>query len=65
MFNPSKTLVVNCYSGADFAGLWGHEFPQDPIFDRIRTVFMINLDNCPLLWVPKLQTYIAIYTIYY
>ena len=24
VFNPSKTLVVDFYADADFAGLWGH-----------------------------------------
>ena len=33
LFNPSKKLVVDCYSDAYFAGLWGHEDPQDPICD--------------------------------
>ena len=37
VFNPSKKLVVDCYADADFAGLWGHENPQDPIFARSRT----------------------------
>ena len=37
VFNPSKKLVVDCYSDADFAGLWGNENHQDPICDRSRT----------------------------
>ena len=32
VFNPSKKLMVDCYADADFAGLWVHENPQDPIF---------------------------------
>ena len=24
VFNPCKTLVVDCYADADFAGLWVH-----------------------------------------
>ena len=31
VFNPYKRLVMDCYSGVDFAGLWGYENPQDPI----------------------------------
>ena len=31
VFNPSNKMVVNCYADADFAGLWLHENPQDPI----------------------------------
>ena len=54
LFNPSKKLMVDCYDDADFAGLWGHEYPQDPIYARSRTLFVVNFANCPLLWVSKL-----------
>ena len=60
VFNSSKKMVVDCYSDADFAGLWGYEYPQDSIFTRSRTVFVVTFANCPLLWVSKLQTYIAL-----
>ena len=65
VFNPSKKLVVDCYADADFAGLWGHEYPQGPICARIRTGFGVNFANCPLLWVSKLQTEIDISTLHY
>ena len=42
VFNPSKKLVVDCYTDADFAGLWGHENPQDPICSRSRTRFVVT-----------------------
>ena len=45
MFNPSKKLVVDCYADADFVGLWGHEYPQDPICDRSRTRFVVTFSN--------------------
>ena len=51
---------MNCYAGADFAGLWGHEDPQDPICARSITGFVVTISNCPLLWVSKLQTWIAL-----
>ena len=54
VFNPSKKLVMVFYSGADFAGLWGHENPQGPICDRSRTGFVVTFSNCPLFWVSKL-----------
>ena len=54
-------MVVGFYADADFAGLWGHEDPQDPICARIITGFMVTFENCPLLWVSKLQTDTAIY----
>ena len=64
MFNPSNKLVVDCYADANFGGLWGHENPQDPICDGSRTGFVVFSDNCPLLWVSKLQTYISLSTIH-
>ena len=65
VFNLSKKLVVDCYADADFAGLWGHENPQDPIYGRSRTGFVVNVSNFFLLLVSKLQTYIAISILYY
>ena len=65
VFNPSKKLVVDCYADTNFAGLWGHEDPQDPICARIRTGFVATFANCPLLWVSKLQKDIALSTIHY
>ena len=65
VFNPSKKMVVDCYADADFSGLWGHEYPQDPICARSRTVFVVTFANCPLLWVSKLLTDIALSTLYY
>ena len=51
---------MDCYADEDFAGLWGHENPQDPICARSRTGFVVNFANCHLLWVSELQTEIAI-----
>ena len=53
VFNTPKKMVVDCYAGAYFARLWGHENLQDPICYRIRTTFVINVSNCPLLWMSK------------
>ena len=64
VFNSSKKLVVDFYADADFAGLWGHEDPQDLICARSRTGFVVNFANCPLLWVSKLQTEIALSTLH-
>ena len=64
VFIPSKKLVVNCYTDADFAGLWVYEDPQDPICARSRTGFVVTFGNFPLLRVSKLQTDIALSTIH-
>ena len=49
VFNPPKKLMVDCYADEYFAGLWGHENTQDPIFYRSRTVFVVTFSNYPLL----------------
>ena len=46
LYNLSRKMVVDFYADADFAGLWGHENPKDPICNRSRTVFVVN---CSLL----------------
>ena len=48
VLNTSKKLVVDCYADADFAGLWVHEDPQDTIYARSRTVFVVTFANYPL-----------------
>ena len=64
VFIPYKKLAVDCNSDAYFLGLRGHENLQYPICARIRTVFVVNFANCPLLWVSKLQTDIALSTLH-
>ena len=60
VFNPYKKLVVDCYADADFAGLWVHEDPKDPISARSRTLFVVTFANSPLFLVSKLQTEITL-----
>ncbi|KAL7537717.1 hypothetical protein ACHAWF_005882 [Thalassiosira exigua] len=62
VLDPSDDLTINCYPDADFAGLWGHEHPQDPHCVFGRTGYVITLAGCPVLWVSKFQTEIAIST---
>ena len=64
VFNPYKKMVVDCYANADFAGLWGHENPQETICARSRTGFVVTFANFHLLWVSKLQTEIALSTLH-
>ena len=63
VFNTSKKLVVDCYADAHFAGLWEHTNPQQSICARSRTGYVVNFANCSLLWVSKLQTWIAFSTL--
>jgi Reverse transcriptase (RNA-dependent DNA polymerase) len=63
IFKPTfDNISVDCYVDADFLGLFGTEDSQDPISAKSRTGYVITLANCPLLWVSKLQTEIALST---
>lgn len=62
LFCPTNELRVDCYVDADFAGLWGVEPDQDPVSVKSRTGYLIKFMGCPLLWVSKLQTQIALST---
>ena len=61
-FCPNNDYQVDCYVDADFAGLYGSEHDQDPICVKSRTGYLITFMGCPLLWVSKLQTQIALST---
>ncbi len=60
--NQCKTLRVDFFPDANFAGLYGHEKASAPVCTKIRTGFGINVANCPVLWVSKLQTETALST---
>jgi hypothetical protein len=61
-FKPDTQMQLNCYVDADFAGLWNVEDDQDPVCVKSRTGYVLTLGNCPLLWVSKLQSEIALST---
>jgi Reverse transcriptase (RNA-dependent DNA polymerase) len=63
IFQPTKTMTLDCYSDADFAGLWNYEDDQDPVCVKSRTGYVLTLAGCPLTWVSKLQTEIALSTL--
>ena len=63
VFNRSKELKLDCYAGADFAGLWSHESDQDPVCVKSRTGYVMTLGGCPLVWASKLQTEISLSTL--
>ena len=41
-----KTLTLDCYVDADFAGLYGVEDDQDPVCVKLRTGYCLTLDGC-------------------
>jgi hypothetical protein len=63
-FKPTEMLKkTDWYCDADFAGLYNVENQHhDPVCVKSRTGFCLTLGNCPLLWVSKLQTEIALST---
>ena len=60
--SPNRSLVIDCYVDADFAGLWNVEQDQDPLCVKSRSGFLITFMGCPLHWVSKLQSQIALST---
>ena len=62
IFSPSTSLKLDCFVDADFAGLYNVENEQDPVCVKLQTGYVITLGNCPVLWVSRLQTEIALST---
>ena len=62
ILKPTKELAVDCYVDADFAGLWAVEDNQDPICVKSRTGYVLVFAGCPVQWVSKLQTEVALST---
>ena len=58
-FTPSKSLQIDCYVDADFAGLYNFEDQQDPHCVRSRTGYVIFVGKCPIIWKSALQKEIA------
>ena len=52
-------LAMDVYVDAAFAGGWGSELPTNPDAVKSRTGYIIEIANCPVLWVSKNQTTIA------
>ena len=59
---PNNNLTIDCFVDADFAGLWKAEDDQNPLCVKSRTGFLITFMGCPLHWMSKLQSQIALST---
>lgn len=56
ILNPaSKSLKIDCYPDADFAGMYRHESNTDTVCVKSRTGYVMNVANCPVLWASRLQ----------
>ena len=62
ILRPTKSLELECYVDADFAGLYSREPDHVPDSVRSRTGWVITLSGCPLLWKSQLQSEIALST---
>ena len=59
---PTNDNSIKCYVDADFAGLYSSEDSESPLSVKSRTGYVIFYSGCPLLWVSRLQTQIALST---
>ena len=53
---------VDAFPDANFSGMYGYKKPTYPACVKSRTVFIIKVSDCPVLWVSKLQTKNALVT---
>ena len=56
-------LSLNCFVDYDFCGLWNIEDTHDPISAKSRIGYVILLAYCPILWVSKIQSFVALSTL--
>ena len=61
-YQPTSEFALDCYVDSDFSGLFGTESSDDLVCAKSCTGYVITLSGCPLLWVSKLQSTIALST---
>ena len=61
IFKPveAESLQTDVYVDEAFACEWGTELGTNPDSVKSRTGYIIEIANCPVIWVSKLQTTIA------
>ena len=62
ILEPDRSKNVECFIDADFAGNWNKDDAEDEVNMRSTTRYVIRFMGCPILWVSKLQTEIALST---
>ena len=62
LFRPNKDLGIVCHVDADFAGLWHKVDADKPTSVLSRTGYVVQYCGCPLVWMSKLQTEVALST---
>ena len=56
ILNPSSNLKIDCYSDADFTGMYGNKKTNDPTCVKSRTSCVITVADCPALWQSSCQS---------
>jgi hypothetical protein len=62
LYCPDGSKVIQCFVDADFANGWNSSDCEEPSSIYSRTGFVIMYAGCPLVWVSKLQTEVALST---
>ena len=62
VLRPDSSRGIQCYVDADFAGSWNSTDSDDPSSVYSRTGYVIMYAGCPIVWVSKLQTEVALST---
>ena len=57
--NKDGTFITNVYVDASFASGWGTELGTNPDSVKSRTGYIIDVANCPILWISRMQGGIA------
>ena len=62
IYKPDKSKGLECYVDTEFAGGWSQADANNADNVLSRTGYIIMYANCPILWVSRLQTEIALST---
>ena len=61
ILDPTKTKSFEVWVDADFSGNWSKSTAEnDPSTAKSRSGYVITYGGCPIIWVSKLQTQIAL-----
>jgi hypothetical protein len=62
LVKPTRTLALDCYVDADFAGRFRCDPDSEPSSVKSRTEYIITLGGAPLIWKSQLQSAILLLT---
>lgn len=63
ILDPHKDKYFEVFADADVTGLWNKDTASEDVsIAKLRTGYIIFFAGCPVLWVSKLQTQVALST---